>query len=159
MTSPMFSFDQLQFRYEPFPIGMARPLMDGGLYREFVDQYPDQDQFADLSVVGYKYSLSEKNNSREYHQLIRSRPVWKEFHRWIKSDEFIKTVLDSLKERNLELGYAVRPLGKRLARRASKFARATSVTATPGSGRDSSTPCCPWTAAMCCPIPTPPARS
>ncbi len=123
MTSSMFSFDQLDFRYEPFPIGVARPLMDEGLYREFVDGYPTRDMFADLSVVGYKYSLSEKNNPREYHQLVRSRPVWKEFHRWIKSDDFVKTVLDSLEERHLDLGYSVRSLGKRLARRASKLAR------------------------------------
>jgi hypothetical protein len=60
MRSGLFSFDQLQFLYEPFPIGVARPLIDEGLYREFVDGDPTVDMFADLSVVGYKYSLSGK---------------------------------------------------------------------------------------------------
>lgn len=57
MTAGMFSFDRLQFRYEPFPIGVARPLMDAGLYREFVDEFPTVGLFGDLSVVGSKYRL------------------------------------------------------------------------------------------------------
>lgn len=57
MTAGMFSFDRLQFRYEPFPIGVASPLMDAGLYREFVDEFPTVGLFGDLSVVGSKYRL------------------------------------------------------------------------------------------------------
>jgi hypothetical protein len=123
MTSGMFSFDQLQFRYEPFPIGMARPLMDAGLYREFVDEFPDADMFGDLSVVGSKYSLSEKTNRRSYHELVHTRPVWKELHKWIKSDAFIKDVLQALEERHLELGYRVLSPGRRIVRRISKLAK------------------------------------
>jgi len=123
MKPGMFSFDQLQFRYEPFPIGMARPLMDAGLYREFVNEFPDVDMFGDLSVVGNKYSLSEKTNRRTYQQLVHTRPVWKELHQWIKSDAFIKDVLQALEERHLELGYQMLPPGRRIARRISKLAK------------------------------------
>jgi len=123
MTSGMFSFDQLKCRYEPFPIGMARPLMDAGLYREFVDEFPGVEMFGDLSVVGHKYSLSEKTNRRTYRQLVHTRPVWKELHKWIKSDAFIKDVLQALEERHLELGYKMLSPGHRVVRRISKLAK------------------------------------
>jgi len=123
MTSAMFSFDNLEFRYDPFPIGTARPLMDADLYREFVDGFPTAEQFGDLSVVGYKYSLSEKTNPRTYRELVHTRPVWKELHRWIKSDDFIRAVLQALEERHLELGYKVLSPGRRVARRLSKLAK------------------------------------
>ena len=123
MTSGMFSFDQLQFRYEPFPIGKARPLMDASLYRDFVGEFPDVDMFGDLSVVGYKYSLSEKTNRRAYRQLVHTRPVWKELHKWVKSDAFIKEVLQAMEENHLELGYKMLSPGRRVARRISKLAK------------------------------------
>lgn len=107
MTAGMFTFDQLQFRYEPFPIGMARPLMDADLYREFVNEFPDADMFGDLSVVGSKYSLSEKTNRRNYHELVHTRPVWKELHHWIKSDAFLKDVLFV---RTFNSWHSVRPM-------------------------------------------------
>jgi hypothetical protein len=123
MNSGMFNFDQLKFRYEPFPIGLARPLMDITLYQEFVEEFPAKEMFADLSVVGYKYSLSEKSNPRTYRRLVRTRPVWKELHQWIKSDAFLKTVLQALEEHHLELGYKVDSPGRRLVRRIGKLAR------------------------------------
>ena len=123
MNTGMFNFDQLKFRYEPFPIGLARPLMDEGLYREFVQAFPAKEMFADLSVVGYKYSLSEKSNPRTYRQLVQTRPVWKELHQWIKSDDFLKAVLQALEERHLELGYKVMSPGRRLVRRIGKLAK------------------------------------
>jgi hypothetical protein len=119
----MFSFDHLQFRYEPFPIGVAAPLMEEGVYREFVAGYPGLERFVDLSEVGYKYSLSEKNNPRVYHQLVRSRPVWREFHQWVKSDAFVQAVLDALKERHLDLGYSMLSPGRRFARRLTKLVK------------------------------------
>ncbi len=112
-----FSYDHLQFRYEPFPIGLARPLMEESLYGELVDNYPPQELFTYLAKVGHKYTLSEKFNPRQYDQLIRSIPVWKELHRWIKSDEFIIGVLDALKGRHIDLGYRLTdPAGRRLSR-------------------------------------------
>lgn len=117
----MFSYEHLQFRYDPFPIGLARPVMEEGYYRELVASYPPLDMFGDLSKVGYKYSLSEKFNRRRYFQLVRSDPVWKDFYHWIKSDVFIQGVLDALKRRHLDLGYHQRPLAQRLARRIRKL--------------------------------------
>lgn len=49
-----FSYDHLKFRYEPFPIGIAKPLMDPAIYKEFVDSYPDKELFAYISKLGKK---------------------------------------------------------------------------------------------------------
>ncbi|MGD2076320.1 MAG: hypothetical protein PVI91_14170 [Gammaproteobacteria bacterium] len=100
-----FSYEHLNFRYEPFPIGLAKPVMDPGTYQELVNHYPTIDHFEYIPKLGRKYSLSERFNPRGYHRLIRSQPIWREFHRWIKSDEFVAGVLDALRARNLDLGY------------------------------------------------------
>jgi hypothetical protein len=78
----MFSYANLALRYDPFPIGLAKPLVDAAVYDEMVASYPDRDLFAYLAKVGHKYSLSEKSNPKAYHDFIRSKPVWRDFHSW-----------------------------------------------------------------------------
>jgi hypothetical protein len=102
-----FSYDQLSFCYEPFPIGLARPLMEPESYRELVESYPPIERFKYIPKLGKKYSLSERFNPREYRELIRSHPVWREFHSWIKSDAFVAGVLEALRERGIDVGYEV----------------------------------------------------
>jgi hypothetical protein len=119
-----FRYDHLEFRYEPFPIGLAKPLVDEGGYREMLSGYPDRELFAYLPEIGHKYSLSEKNNPKRYHETIRSRPVWREFHRWLKSDEFIPSVIKALRERHIDLGYKKLPTTtKRLVKLARNAVR------------------------------------
>ncbi len=100
----MLDFSTMRFRYEPYPIGVARPVMDEGLYRDLVDSFPPIDLFKYMPKFGKKYTLSEKFNSRNYHDFIRSNPVWREFHAWVKSDAFVDTVLDMLKRHHIDLG-------------------------------------------------------
>jgi hypothetical protein len=101
----MFRFDHLQLRYEPFPIGVAKPVMEEGCYRELVASYPPLGRFTELSKVGSKYTLSERFNRSEYEDVIRSNPRWREFHGWIKSDAFIRSVFDALREHHIDLGH------------------------------------------------------
>jgi hypothetical protein len=100
-----FSYEHLEFRYEPFPIGLAKPVMEQSIYQELVDSYPPIECFDYIPKLGKKYSLSERFNRRKYQELIKSQPVWREFHRWIKSDDFVSGVLNALRERDLDLGY------------------------------------------------------
>lgn len=100
-----FSYRHLRFRYEPFPIGLAKPLLDEGLYRQLVDAYPPLERFASLAKVGEKYSLSEKFGADEYRRLITGDPVWREFHGWIKSRAFVRGVFEALAERHIDLGF------------------------------------------------------
>jgi hypothetical protein len=100
----VFSYDHLQFRYEPFPIGIAKPAIADDLYRELVDSYPPQELFAYLPKVGHKYSLSEKYNGEAYARFIKSNAPWRELHAWIKSDDFIPAVMAALREQHIDLG-------------------------------------------------------
>jgi hypothetical protein len=62
-----FSYDHLKLRYAPFPIGLARPLMDDSLYPELLENYPDTDLFgshADYGKAGVKYALTEKQDPK-----------------------------------------------------------------------------------------------
>ena len=119
-----FSYDHLQFDYEPFPIGLAKPLMEENDYRRFVDNYPPLDLFQNVAKLGKKYSLSERFNRREYHQWIRSQPLWREFHRWIKSRQFVSGVIDALKANHIDMGYESQvEASRRLRRLISDIAR------------------------------------
>ena len=121
-----FSFEHLKFRYDPFPIGVARPLMSEGVYQEFLGNFPDVDLFEDYKAMGKpgdKYTLSEKENPRVYNDFVRSNPVWREFHRWIKSDDFVYGIMDTLREHQIDLGYRYAPAFKRLTRRLKDIRR------------------------------------
>ncbi len=118
MGKDFFLYDHLTFRYEPFPIGIAKPLMDETVYQELVQSYPPREIFAYLPKVGHKYSLSEKYNGREYQDFIRSNAAWRDLHGWMKSDGFIVSVMSALKERYIDLGH---DKSKTLAQRTFKL--------------------------------------
>lgn len=100
-----FHYDHLRLRYDPFPIGLARPLMDPADYRELLAAWPSIDRFTTLSKVGDKFTLSERFNEAQYRDLMTSVPFWREFHGWIKSDRFVRGVLAALEERKIDLGF------------------------------------------------------
>lgn len=122
----VFSYDHLQFRYEPFPIGIAKPAIAEDLYRELVTGYPPQELFAYLPKVGHKYSLSEKYNGGGYAQFVRSHAPWRELHAWIKSDRFIPTVMETLKAHHIDLGHKHLSDAKRALKAVRHLARARS---------------------------------
>jgi hypothetical protein len=124
MTRAFFSWEHLRLRYEPFPIGIARPVMEPGLYRELVDAFPEPGRFATLDKVGDKLSLGERFGAREYHAFVRSHPLWREFHAYVKSREFIASVLEALRVRNVDLGFDLEsPRWRRLHKRLSDALR------------------------------------
>ncbi len=100
----MLNFDHLQFRYEPFPIGVAAPVMPDETYRRLLDHFPKPELFARLDELGSKFGLSEKYNPKNYREIITRDPVWRELHAWVKSPEFAETVLDALAARYVKLG-------------------------------------------------------
>jgi hypothetical protein len=102
-----FSYEHLAFRYEPFPIGLAKPLMEESVYRDLLVNYPALELFQKIPKLGNKYSLSERFNRRVYARFIREQPIWRDFHRWIKSDDFVSGVIQALHEHYIDLGYAV----------------------------------------------------
>lgn len=114
-----FDFDHINFRCRPFPIALARPIMPPDQYAAYVAAYPPLDLFASYAAmgkIGMKFTLSEKENAKHYEQFVQGSPLWREFHRWIKSDAFIYGTLDMLRRHEIDLGYERISSGKRMAR-------------------------------------------
>lgn len=99
----MFNLDDAQLRYDPFPIAFAKPVFSPDLYQEMLDSWPDTERFLYMPKLGHKYSLSEVNNARQYHEYIKSTPVWSRFHDEIKSEAFIRGIVDFLAGRGVDL--------------------------------------------------------
>lgn len=119
-----FQLRNLSLRHDPFPIGVARPLLPDEAYGQLLDAYPDRARFHYLGKVGHKYVLSEKFNGKAYRAFIHATPVWRELHAWIKSDAFIYGVLASLREHNIDLGFdAPLSTGKRLRKYAKNVVK------------------------------------
>jgi hypothetical protein len=100
----MFSFEHVNFLYEPYPIGLIKPVMDPGLYDRLVDTFPPVELFEYKPELGSKYILSEKYNSKQYHDFIAKTPAWSEFRRWIKSREFVESVDAMLRANDIDVG-------------------------------------------------------
>jgi hypothetical protein len=107
MSRSFFNFDTLELRYQPYPIGFAKPVIDEGTYAAMVDAYPPLELFTEFTKVGKKWTLSEKFNGRQYDDYTRKTPIWREFLAWVKSDEFVALTLRSLKDRHIDLGYKI----------------------------------------------------
>lgn len=99
----MFNFDSTEFRYDPFPIAISRGVFAPDLYREMLDNWPETERFLYMPKLGHKYSLSEVNNAPQYHDFIKSTPVWSRFHSEVKSKAFVRGVVDFLAERHIDL--------------------------------------------------------
>lgn len=120
MSRNLFLFENLDLRHEPFPIGFIKPLMDDDLYRELVHRFPSLEHFASYNKMGKygnKYTFSEKEHPRLFRQYVQNDPHWREFYRWIKSDEFVCQVLDTLIDHNIDLGFRHYSKAKRFLKR------------------------------------------
>jgi hypothetical protein len=115
--SMCFSLENLRLRYEPFPIGIAKPIMDDATYASCVDSYPPLELFEYIPKVGHKYCLSEKYHPDKYHAWVKDHARWTEFRRWVKSEDFVFEVLGELARRHVDLGFKRRPVGKQVQRR------------------------------------------
>lgn len=117
---------QAEFRYTPFPIGIAKPVMSPARYAELVANFPPIELFESFERMGKKgrkYTLSAKENPKRYHAYVQSNPLWRELHTWIKSREFIYGILDLLATHHIELGYRYIPPHLRAARKVSALLR------------------------------------
>lgn len=118
--------DALKIRYRPYPIGIAQPAMADDVYRRCVESFPPLDLFDNYDKIlkpGKKYTLSEKENPKAFHNFIRSSPVWQDIYDEIKSDSFVYGILDVLRDKDIDLGpHYLRP-GRRVLKRAKDLAR------------------------------------
>jgi hypothetical protein len=100
----MLDLSGLQLRYEPYPIGIAKNVFDKALYDQLIATYPTTQQFKYMPGLGRKYSLSEVNNHTQYRHFLATNPIWKEFHDWVKSRDFLRKVFKALDDGGVPLG-------------------------------------------------------
>jgi hypothetical protein len=106
----MLHYEKLEFDYEPYPIGMARPALDPDIYRALVESFPPIEIFEFKAEKGGKYSLSQVNNPKKYINFVRSSPPWQLFYSYIKSRKFVESALEMLKKHDIDLGFPSPPL-------------------------------------------------
>jgi hypothetical protein len=114
----MLRYDAIAFDYEPFPIGLARPVLDPTDYEEMVRHWPPLALFKSKESLGIKYSLSQVNHPLRYGRFVRATPIWRRFHRFVKSGDFGRGVLDMLRAHHIDLGLPAPSLATRLGLRA-----------------------------------------
>ena len=100
----LFDFSGAAFRYEPYPIGLARPIFSDDLFQDLLAAWPAQELFAFMPKLGKKYSLSEVNHPEKYEEFLRGTPIWKQIHTEVKSAPFVQGVLTVLREHGIDLG-------------------------------------------------------
>lgn len=100
----MLNFKNMAFDYEPYPIGLATPAFDPGLYSEMIKNFPPIELFATSERHGVKYFLSKKHNRGAYESFIAKTPVWREFRDYLRSRDFIFKTFDMLREHGIDLG-------------------------------------------------------
>jgi hypothetical protein len=100
----MLNYNSVKMRYEPYPLAVLRPALDAALYDELTLAYPATSLFAKMPKYDYKLTLSEKFNAEQYHKFIAQTPVWRRFHAWLKSDDFIRNTVKFLADNNVDLG-------------------------------------------------------
>jgi hypothetical protein len=103
-STSLFRFEESTFRYEPFPIGLTRPIFEPSLYEELLNGWPAQELFAFMPKLGKKYSLSEVNEPANYREFVECSPLWRRVHREIKSAAFVRAVLHLLTRQHVDLG-------------------------------------------------------
>lgn len=102
----MIHFENTTFDYEPYPLGLMRPTFDADVYTEMLANWPAVDMCRTLgSGQQLKHYLNESKTRKQYLEFVASKPVWREFHAYVKSRKFIDQLLALLRENNLDLGY------------------------------------------------------
>ena len=116
MSYAPIRFSNLTMEYSPYPFGVITPVFDEKLYSELLDTFPSLELFQFRARFGNKYSLSEKSNHAQYKKFIASHAAWREVHSFVKSDDFVFSVLDALRDNNVDLGLqrAQQPRAKRI---------------------------------------------
>lgn len=100
----MIQLNKTVFDYTPFPIGVISEAIAPDLYEKFVDAFPPKELFQFKQSLGNKYSLSEINNPAQYHEYIKRSKLWTDFYQYVKSSDFVTSVITTLRENNLKLG-------------------------------------------------------
>lgn len=131
MSHAPIRLSKIDMTYEPYPFGVIAPVFDEDLYAELLATFPPVELFKFHERFGAKYSLSEKSNRKQYEAFIASNRAWREVHGYIKSDDFVFSVLDALRDHNVDLGLDrnQQSRGRRLKKAIKSVVRGRSIRA------------------------------
>lgn len=100
----MLSFADTRFRYDPYPIGLAKNVLDEPHYNELIRKFPSEHNFVKMGGGYSKFSLSEVNNPTGYQEFLMTSPAWQEFYRYIKDSQFFHDVFVVLQGHGIKIG-------------------------------------------------------
>jgi len=99
----MFNLKNATFNYLPYPVCYIKDIFSISLYDQLIDTFPKIDDMNSVPHMGQgKYLLREKDDL--YCSIIKKNLEWNNLYNFIKSQNFIHTVLNFLKENNIDLG-------------------------------------------------------
>lgn len=101
----MLNFSNAKFRYEPFPIGFATDVIPPSQYEELANTFPPVEMLKMNDSVGKKYFLSEWSAPETYYSFVTSVPAWRRLHDYITGGEFIRNIIDTLYDSNIDFGF------------------------------------------------------
>ena len=100
----LISFEDARFTYEPFPMGVVSPVFAHEVYEALVEDFPPLEDFVFKPHLGNKYSLSEVNNASLFHRRVKSHELWRRLFAEVKSPDFASSVLDMLRDNDIDVG-------------------------------------------------------
>src|SRR5262249_59686470 len=97
-------FQNSEFLYDPFPVGISKPVVAADVYGKLIESWPPTELFQYKEKLGHKYSLSEINHPDKYHDFLTACQPWRDFYRVVKQPEFVQAVLETLAQNQIDLG-------------------------------------------------------
>lgn len=99
-------FDNARFIYEPYPIGICKPIFREK-YEEFVAAFPTDEYLRNfpfqLKAGGYKkYALNEAQG-KHYYEFLETNPLWYAFYLSIKQTIFPEFIFSMLRAHKIEI--------------------------------------------------------
>lgn len=98
----MLTFTTAQFRYEPYPIGLATGVFNPADYEIFIRAYPREDLFKQLSGAYNKWSLSERNHPEIYQKIVTQHAAWRAFHKYVKGPQLLQDLFRCLAQAKID---------------------------------------------------------
>lgn len=100
-------FDYAKFLYEPYPIGLCKPIFDAEGYQKAVEAFPSDTYLMNfpfqLKAGGYKkYALNEAQGSH-YYEFLESNPFWYAFFLSVKQVHFPEFIFSMLRAHKIEV--------------------------------------------------------
>src|SRR5687768_1999435 len=117
----MIQYDDVSFRYDPWPFGVAKNLFSPEVYDELTRTFPAASLLQPDKDVGKRLRLDRHSSGRVFNHFFKANRLWGELRHYVESRDFLSSSLTMLAAHGIELGdpgFETRP-----ARRLSRFLR------------------------------------